>query len=122
MNDINMRPIIIYFVTIFGTTAFAMSGSFGWWALLWALLAVLIFGVGIPSPLFLYKYAQKKQIERPVPILVGCFASAYVFLSLVFMPQTGSVLGGLFMGLLYYGYPGSLMALLGFRFLRKSKS
>lgn len=119
MKNYNLRPIFIYFGTIFGTTAFAMSGSFGWWALLWALLATLVFGVSIPSPFFVYKWALKKEIAKPVSILVSCYAASFVFLSLIFAPQTGSLAGGLFMGFLYYGYPGTIMSLLAFRFLRK---
>lgn len=119
MFKIENRPILIYFVVIFGSAAFAMSGTYGWMALLWALLVTLLFGVSIPAPLFLWKYVQRKEIRKPLPVMLGAYGASYVILSLIFMPATGSILGGVFMGVLYYGFPGTLLALLGFKFLRR---
>lgn len=69
----------------------------------------------------MYKWAQKKEIEKPISILVGCFGAAFLFLSLAFIQQTEDVATGVFMGVLYYGYPGGFMALLAFRLLRPLK-
>ncbi len=118
MKDFQTRHILIYFLTIFGSSAYMMSGTYGWWSLLWALLTVLIFGVGIPAPLFFNRIVVKKKgYANPLPILLWSYLGAFVFLLLVFIPQTGSLWGGIFMGLLYYGYPGTVIAWIAFRFL-----
>ena len=103
------RPIITYFLVIFATGTFALYSRWGALAFLWSLLATLLFGVGIPAPIFVYKYGKRKgyaQLPQKVATAFGASFVLTIAFSAWFMH---SWLIGVLYGFLYFGYPGFLL-------------
>jgi len=113
------RPVILYLVTIFLTTSAALAPRYGWSALLGGLLAVLFFALPIPAPWFVWKYLQRKNIPYSPKILIAAFVLAFGLAAVFCGIKSQSLLAGLLLGVLFYGYPGILLFALGHKFIRK---
>jgi len=103
------RPILTYFLVIYFSSVFALYSRWGNLALLWSLLATLIFGVGIPAPLFVYKYGKHKGYAALGKKTAISFVVSFLFIvAITSWAMHAWVLAPVY-GLLYYGYPGALI-------------
>lgn len=103
------RPVFVYFFTLVVVTSYSLWARWGAWAIAWAILYVLFFGVGIPAPFLTRSWMKKKDLLKHQKVMWLSFAGVWGFLYAVMIFYTGSLLSGAFWATLYYGYPGMIL-------------
>jgi|GEM_PF-3984358 len=121
INNRENRPVTVYFLLIFFIAAFLMYNRLGYLSLLWSLLAVVFFAIPIPAPMFAWRYLSNRGMQDQLRLLWGAYLLSYVLSVGVLWYWAGDIGTALFMGFLYYGYPGTLFLFLALR-LSRSRS
>ena len=109
------RPVVMYFVLVFLVSTMLTIGRWGWYAPLWALLALVIFAVPIPAPIFAWHILKQKGLERYKPQLLRSFALSFAVLIPFFSVMVQSVVNGILLAVVCYGYPGIVVLVISIR-------
>ena len=109
VNKLEKRPIIVYFAVVFVSTAMALASRWGWLSPLAALLFTVLYGVGIPAPIFSYLYLKAKNRLALVRPMLRCHGVAWFISVAVCILLTGAPVAGLVYGSLHYGWPGIIV-------------